>query len=252
MTRRILAFALLGLAFYVVFLLAQIPAAFLAQRVAGESRGAVQVQDAAGTLWKGSATARIVPLRGSPVTLERIEWTFRPSRLIAARLAFDVRVAAAGLAGEMEAARGFGGWEARDLLVRGDAAGLAAFAPLLAALRPTGPIVLAASQLGWDGTRLQGDAMLEWQKASVAGSEVKPLGSYRANLRAGQDPAQVAITTLDGPLRITGQGTLTPPSRLTFSGEARADAAQAKALEPLLAQIGARRADGAHAIEWRF
>ena len=63
---------------------------------------------------------------------------------------------------------------------------------------------------------------------------------------------ELKVTTLEGPLRITGQGTLASPARLAFSGEARAEGDAAKALEPLLDLLGARRPDGARALEWRL
>jgi general secretion pathway protein N len=249
--RRTAALAALGLAAYAVFLLFTVPAPYIAARVLDITKGAVMLTGAKGTLWHGDARARVFPRRGPPVEIDALAWRFQPARLLAGRLSFDVKLAAAGLQGELEAARAPGGWQARDLVVRGDAAGLASVAPILAALRPTGAITLAAPRLDWDGEALRGDAMAEWRGAAVGWSEVRPLGSYRANLRATQGPAQVSVVTLDGPLRMTGQGTLTPPMGLTFSGEARADAAQAQALEPLMALMGPKRADGAHAIEWR-
>lgn len=249
--RRTAALAALGLAAYAVFLLLTVPAPFLAARALDATRGAVMLTGARGTLWHGEARARIFPRRGPPVEIDSLAWHFQPARLLAGRFSFDVKLGAAGLTGELEAARAPGGWQLRDLVVRGEAAGLATLAPILAALRPAGALTIAAPRLDWDGEALRGDAMAEWRGASVGWSEVRPLGSYRANLRSSQGPAQVTVTTLDGPLRVTGQGTLTPPLALAFSGEARADAAQAQALEPLLALIGAKRADGAHAIEWR-
>ncbi len=251
MKSRVAALAALGVLAYFVFLAAGVPASFIATLALDATKGAVMLTDASGTLWSGQSKARVFPRRGAPVDVDALSWTFLPSRLLAGRLAYDVKLAASGITGELEAARGLGGWQVRDLAVRGEATGLSVFAPILAALRPTGAITLAAARLDWDGDALRGEALAEWRGASVGWSEVRPLGSYRANLHAAQGPAQVSVVTLDGPLRVTGQGTLTPPAGLTFSGEARPDAAQAKALEPLMALIGPRRSDGAHAIEWR-
>ncbi len=251
MRARVVAWVALGGVAYITFLAATVPASFVAARVFDQTQGAVQVSDAKGTLWRGEAKARVVVRRGSPVDVDALAWSFRPARLASGRLAFEVRARASGVDASLEAARGFGGWHAREALVRGDASGLSAFAPILATLRPTGSITLAARQLDWDGETLRGEATLEWRGATVALSEVRPIGAYRAQLRAAQGPAQFAISTLEGPLRVTGQGTLGPAARLAFSGEARADAAQAKALEPLMTLMGPRRPDGAHTLEWR-
>ena len=97
----------------------------------------------------------------------------------------------------------------------------------------------------------RGEAEIEWQGASVALSDVKPLGTYRAQLASDGKIANVTLTSTQGPLRVSGKGTFSPPARLAFSGEARADAESAKALEPLLNLLGPARADGARALEWR-
>lgn len=249
--KRALGFVLLGAVAYIAILAATTPIAFVAARASDATQGAVALANARGTLWRGEASARILPRRGAPVDIDRVEWRFLPAKLLGGRLAFDVRVAASGLTGEMEAARAVGGWQLRDFAMRGDASGLAAFAPILAALRPAGALSVTAPRLDWDGRELRGEASAEWRGASVGWSEVKPLGSYRASLRAESGPAQVSVATLDGPLRVTGQGTLALPATLAFTGEARADAAQQPALAPLMGLIGARRADGAHAIDWR-
>lgn len=252
MKRRIAALAALGALAYAAILVATTPATVLAARVLADTQGEVQLIDARGSLWRGEAKARVFPRRGPPVDIEALSWSFRASRLLAGRVSFDVRLAAAGLQAELEAARSPTAWQLRDLLVRGDASGLATLAPILAALRPAGAIRLDAARLDWDGEQLRGEAVAEWSAAAVGWSEVRPLGSYRANLLAPREgPAQVTVATLEGPLRITGRGTLTPPSSLTFHGEARADAPQAQALAPLMAMLGARRPDGAHAIDWR-
>jgi hypothetical protein len=59
------------------------------------------------------------------------------------------------------------------------------------------------------------------------------------------------VSTIEGPLHITGRGTLAPPARIAFSGEARAEGAQAQALEPLLSLFGPARPDGARSINWQ-
>jgi len=60
------------------------------------------------------------------------------------------------------------------------------------------------------------------------------------------------VTTIKGPLRVTGSGTASPSSGFTFKGEARGEGEAAKALEPLLDLMGPRRPDGARALELRL
>ena len=109
-------FAARGVAAYVVFLVAGVPASFVAARLSAALPGRVTLSDTRGTLWAGSAHAQVVA-HGGPVFLDRLEWRLQPSRLAAGRLAFDVRAMARGLDARLQVARGFSGWELRDVAV---------------------------------------------------------------------------------------------------------------------------------------
>jgi general secretion pathway protein N len=245
------AIAALGIAAYLVFLGATVPASFVAARIDDPN---VEVSDARGTLWKGSARAtlrtpqgpRSAPWGPGPVELERVEWRFRPLRLAAGRLAFDVNARAKGIDGRARLERGFSTTELRDLEAHGEAAVLCLFAPLAATWQPQGAITVTAPAIAWDGMELRGEARAEWRDAAVALSPVRPLGSYRAEWKGAGGPGKVILTTIEGPLRLAGDGTLTSQGRFAFSGEARGE----PSLEPLLDLIGPRRADGSRALRW--
>jgi general secretion pathway protein N len=248
---RMRAIAALGIAAYVVFLVAAAPASFVAACMSAALPGRVTLTDTRGTLWAGSAHARVIA-HGGPVFLDRLEWRLRPSRLAAGRLAFDIRGVARGLDAQLQVARGFSGWELRDVTARVEAAIITAFAPWIAAWRPEGTLMITSPAMDWDEREARGQLSLEWRNAAVSLSEVRPLGSYRLEARAEGGPARLTVATLDGALKVSGQGIFTPPSRLAFSGEARAEGEQTKALEPLLDLIGPRRPDGARALEIRM
>jgi general secretion pathway protein N len=139
----------------------------------------------------------------------------------------------------------------RDLEARADAAVATAIAPWTAAWRPEGNLAAASASLDYAQPELRGDLRIEWNGAATALSEVRPLGSYRAEIAAEGVAARVVVGTLSGPLRVTGQGRIAFPSQLAFSGEARAEGPQAQALAPLLGLMGPRKPDGTHALEWR-
>jgi general secretion pathway protein N len=251
----------LGIAAYLVFLAATIPAAFVARRIdasavrAGEARGtpsnasAVHVSEARGTVWNGSARLELA-LPSGPLTVEELAWHFLPARLLTGRVAFAVHVRSPG-EGALEIARGFGGWEMRGLAWKGDAAALAALSPLVATWRPQGQVAITAPHLAWNGREARGSARLEWHDAAVALADVHPLGTYRVDVEAAGGPAKIALSTVDGVLQAKGNGTVDANGRITFSGEALATGPQASALEPLLDLLGRRRPDGAHALDWR-
>lgn len=236
--------AILGIAAYAVFLAATLPASLVARWIS--MPGVLELVNARGTLWSGSARA----VAGG-AELDNLRWRFEPAQLAAGRLGFSVDGYGAGLEGHGRIGRGPSTLEVRDLHVRGDAAALALFAPLAASWQPDGRVTLDATAIAWDGREARGTVRLEWHDAAVALSSVRPLGSYRAEARAEGGPVKLAVTTLDGPLRISGTGTFAPPGTLAFAGDARALPAAAATLEPLLNLMGSRRPDGAHTLEIR-
>jgi general secretion pathway protein N len=248
---RLATFAVIGAAAYTLSLLALMPASFVAREIEARSQGALQVQEASGTLWKGSGRATIATPAG-PLALERFAWRFLPRRLASGRLGFAIEGASQGFSGGGELDRSFTGWEARDLSLSGEARGAASFLPLVAHWRPEGGVRVEVPRLAWDEHGIRGEARLEWRAAAIALSEVRPLGTYRLEVQGDGGPAKLTLQTVEGALRLSGQGTLTPPSRLAFSGEARAEAAQAPRLAPLLDLIGPPRADGSRALQWRL
>jgi len=236
---------LLALAAYLVFLVATMPARWALARVAPPA--GLSLSDVNGTVWNGSAA--LATQAGVPIT--HVRWRFVASRLASARIAFAVDAAGAALQARGELSRGLGGIEAHGVTARGDAAALTALVPLAAAWRPQGAVTLDAPALAWDGRTARGSARAEWRDASLAISDVRPLGSYRVDVRADGGPARFDVATLDGALRVAGHGTFAPPDALAFSGEARAQGNSAAALEPLLNLLGPRRADGARELHWR-
>ncbi len=249
---RASGFAALGLAAYSVFLVATIPAAYVAAQVNAALPGQVEIGDAEGTLWRGSARARIAPRRAGK-GIDRIEWRFLPSHLAAGEIALALHVAAEGISASGEAARGFSQWRLRDAKAEGEASALATLIPAIAPWRPAGRVSLTMPSLTLEGGEVRGGTLeAEWRGAVSGLSEVRPLGAYRATWRAENGPGRIVVTTLQGPLSITGEGTTTPGLRIAFSGEARGEGDAAKALEPLLDLMGPRRPDGARTLQVRL
>jgi len=248
---RLRTIALTGAIAYAAFLVAMIPASWVAARIAVATGGGVRLEDPEGTLWIGHARASIVSAAGK-LSLDRVQWRFAPLDLAAGRAAFDFSAVGRGLDAHARLGRGFSEWIAGPATVSLDASLAASAVPMLAAWRPEGRIHLDVANVRWDDLgHASGTAHLTWDGAMVSLSDVRPLGRYALDATADQGPANITVTTLEGPLRIGGKGTFAPPSRLTFNGEARGEGPDASALEPLLNLIGPRRADGSRAIELR-
>lgn len=247
---RLPAIAVLGIAAYAVFLVATVPARYVAAKVQSGSQGRIQLSDATGTLWRGKAKA-VVSIPGGALALDRLDWRFLPGRIAAGRIAFDVKAGLPGFEASGEIAKSFSAWEVRDFDAHGNVALVTTILPWIAAWRPAGTAMVTSQSFSWDGRDARGDMRIEWRGAGLSLADVRPLGTYRAEVRAEGGPAKVKLTTVEGQLRLAGQGTLAPPSRFVFSGEARAEGADAKSLESLLDLMGPRRADGSRALEWR-
>jgi general secretion pathway protein N len=240
----------LGAVAYGAFLVATAPAGLLEAQVTKDSRVPVSLANATGTVWNGRAHANIA-MPGLSFAIDEIRWRFLPLRLIAGRAAFAIEARTAGLDARMEAARGLLEWSVRDLQASGDAAAFATFFPIALAWQPAGAIVVEAPRLAWDGRSATGEASVEWREATLSLSDARPLGSWRAQATAEGTSVKLSLATTRGPLRLSGTGTLAMSGRLAFSGEARAEPGSERDLDAVLALLGPRRADGAHAFELR-
>jgi general secretion pathway protein N len=90
--------------------------------------------------------------------------------------------------------------------------------------------------------RVEGRADFELQRASSRLSTLDPLGSYRLTIAgdaANAGAAQLNLTTVEGPLQLSGSGSW-GPGGVRFRGEASATAADETALNNLLNIIGRR------------
>ena len=95
--------------------------------------------------------------------------------------------------------------------------------------------------------RLEGKVDLELDAVSSRLTTLDTLGSYRVTLTGGgaNSATLLSLSTQDGPLQLTGNGTW-GPGGVKFRGEARSAAVDEAALSNLLNIIGRR--DGARSI----
>lgn len=236
-------------------LVAQAPAGWLAGWLARATEQRLLLTEARGTLWAGSAVIVLAGGEGS-----------RDARALAGRLHWSLGLAP-------------GGWRALQLTLRQpcciDDALQLRLEPGLGRLRlslPPGRQAVGHWPAAWltglgapfntlrlGGTaslwaedfsvetvqgrwRLDGRAGLELRGLNSALSAVDPLGSYRLMVSAsdGADGARLALDTLQGPLRLSGQGQWAGP-KLRFRGQAQADPGSEAMLNNLLNLLGQRQ-----------
>lgn len=235
------------------------PAAWLARAVAGATDGRLLLADARGTVWSGDA---VVVLTGGADSRDasalpgRLSWALRWRGS-----AFDLVLRHACCLNGDVALRWQPGIGRQQVTVLAPADGTIGQWPAawLSGLgTPWNTIQLAGSMrlsspafgVEWVQGRLRVNGSLQLDLDHVASrlSTLDPLGSYRVVVQgdpAGGDGTAVTLSTLDGALRLNGQGMFSG-GRLRFSGQAQADEGREAALSNLLNIMGRR--DGARAL----
>lgn len=185
----------------------------------------VTVTDARGSLWSAQASLAVGtgPLRRSlPEPLHwRLAWAGGP-RLVLSH---------AWLRGPLEIRPAWGGLRISGQTLRVPAVALTTLHAMFNTLEPGGELLLQWPDLlvGRSGLRATpGQPLLlaRWRNARSALSRVAPLGDYRLSVEAaaGPEPAYaLKLRTDKGPLRLEGDGTMTPAGRLRFEGQALPD-----------------------------
>jgi general secretion pathway protein N len=232
------------------------PAAWLARAVASATKGHVQLADARGTVWSGSAVAVLTGGEGSrdaSALPGRIEWT-----LAWRGLAFELQARHACClngAPRLRLQPGLGRVRVTlapgtDWIGQWPTAWLGGLGTpwntlqLGGTLRLISPgLTLESAQGRWS---VSGKADLELLDVSSRVSTLNTLGSYRLTLTSdAAGTSQLSLKTQQGPLQLTGDGSI-GLGGVRFRGEARAGEGDEAALSNLLNIIGRR--DGARSV----
>lgn len=233
-----------------VMMLVCAPAQWLAWGLAWATHGQVQLQQARGTVWQGSAQIVLtggVGSRDAQALPGRVDWTVHPLRatpqgMLHARccMTAPLQVSASlnGTALQLQLSDTSSTWPAALLSGLG--------APWNT-LQPEGDLVFTPQGLSlhWRAGQWLSQGRLRLTARDMASrlTPLKPMGSYQLDIAAGDTPARTAsvkLSTLTGKLLLSGQGQWTG-SRLQFQGEASADPEHEAALNNLLSIIGRRQ-----------
>ena len=223
------------------------PAQWLASGVAHASSGQVQLAQARGTLWNGSAQLVLTGGQSSQDAVAlpgRLDWQLRPTWSGGVRAL--VRAACctpAPLRLHLQPRWGGARLRVADGSSQWPAALLTGLGTPWNTLQLQGRLALQTLGLNaeWASGRmlLAGQLRLDALSVSTRLSTLKPMGSYRLLLQGGSVPT-LQLTTLDGALQMHGSGQWVG-KRLRFEGEATAAPEREAALSNLLNIIGRRR-----------
>lgn len=225
------------------------PARWLTDAIAQASAERVQLSDARGSVWQGSAQLVLTGGAGSADAVAlpgRVSWRIRP-QWGGARIQINAECctpqpldlalsAPRQQPVQLTLADNQSQWPANLL---------AGLGTPWNTIRPQGQLVLSTRGLGlhWANQRmqLQGSLQLDATQMSTRLSTLVPMGSYRLTLNGGDTPV-LGLSTLEGSLQLSGQGHWVG-NALRFVGEAMASPGRVEALSNLLNIIGRR--DGA-------
>lgn len=237
-------------------LVSQAPASWLAAAVASASDERLLLADARGTLWNGSAVALLTAgggARGASALPGRLEWDL--GRAAGSLLQFDLQLRQACCIDgslRLKLSPGLGRLRidlppGRRTLGRWPAAWLAGLGAPFNTLQLSGTLRLSSDQLALESVgghwSVAGTGELQVLALASPLTPLDSLGSYRLTLSgegAGAPGARLALATLQGPLRLSGDGQWVGP-RLRFRGQAQADAGTEAVLNNLLNLMGQRQ-----------
>jgi len=236
------------------------PAAWVASAVANMSNQRLILADTRGSIWNGSARVILSPGAGSRDASElpqRLGWTLRPTWIdggLGVRLTLD-QACCIKPAAPVTASFGMDRLTVRlpdaspdQPWIRWPAGWLSGLGTPWNTLAPDGMLAVSAQGFVFEGrgktVTVTGLAQLELRDFSSRLAQVAPLGSYRMALIGGGKEPQLVLSTMQGPLQLSGQGNL--GARPQFRGEASPAPGSEAALANLLNIIGRR--DGARSI----
>ncbi|MHB8256097.1 MAG: type II secretion system protein N [Acidiferrobacterales bacterium] len=244
MTRRWLFFGFLGLAFYLAFLIATAPAAWVSWAMVRASRGIVSIDRPAGTVWRGRGDLVIHVVSSPPQSLGTARWVINPLWLIAGQLRAHAAVHGAGTEARADLGLGYRRIVLSDVAASFPAQLVGVLYSPAALAGPAGQVHVGAKRFTFGSRTVNGSAVVQWQQAASSLSSVRPLGDYRLYLQGHGRSAVLRLETRDGPLVLSGEGTWQPGTgQMRFSGLAR-PAAHPAELEPLLRLMGQSSSGG--------
>jgi general secretion pathway protein N len=240
-TRRLAIYAAIGVAVYLIALVATLPASWIGRAIADASAERLTLRSVQGSAWTGSGRLIARSREGALLDLGRLRWTASPASLFTGKLAVDVFLDERPGA-RLELAPGATTLQGLD--IEFPASLLASLAPGLETFGPEGSVRIRSESLRVDNQSFLGRADVEWRRIRLARTRGLELGSHVARLRGGGRKVDIELATLEGPLRVSGGGSWTRDKGLVVSGTAEPEPAASGELAPFLKSVCSEYRDG--------
>jgi general secretion pathway protein N len=232
----------------VLTVLAFLPAAWMAPLIEQQTGGRFTLGDAQGSIWRGSGFVGAAPGGSDPVTPllpGRFSWHLSPAVL--AGVVDATLENPQALTQPVQITGSWSHWQISPAALLLPAQRLTALGAPLNTIVPSGQMRLSWSvlQLARQAqvVDLTGVTTLDLSDIGSRLSPIRPLGAYRLTLDWRGQQAQLQLTSLHGPLLLSGSGSI-DSGRLQFSGRAQAEPGAEERLANLLNLLGQPRQEG--------
>ena len=260
---RIVLWALLALAVALGTVLVTAPASLVDWGLDRATDGRVRLADASGSIWNGrgrivlvdttmlterdrrSGFGRRVPASLPGVVIPgAIRWQIQPLPLLIGRIQASAAHDSMPRPTEITGSPGritisAGALQLPDV-------SLARLGSPWSTVRPTTSLAVNWQPVTIENGQASGRVILDLRDVASALTPVRPLGAYRISIDGGPQGTKLAMSSLEGPLRLSGDGNWTPRTGLRFTAWAEADESERLRLQSLLNLLGRR--DGARTM----
>jgi general secretion pathway protein N len=229
---------------YCVVLIVNAPASLLGPVLNYASNGRVDLANAKGTVWNGTASPILIQHNGGVISLVSLHWDISAFELlrfkIMAKLTWDTEQQVQ----PMNVIVSFDQIELQHTYFPLPAILLDEASDFLKPAVLRGQIILRGDSLLISKQGVLGTATADWLNASSLLSSISPLGDYHFIFSSTSSGLDIKLSTTSGALILAGQGRLFPKTGLEFSGTAQAAKGSEEALRELLSHLGPQLSPG--------
>ena len=243
---RLLKAGLLLLTLVVTYLI-MLPTTWMDAVLQRASQGTLAMTSTTGTFWRGEGSLQALLPSGEVVTLTPVSWNIAPVELLALKVHI-VALSTRDNKPVLNATLGLGETYIQEAKLELPAALLGVLSPTLRAAALSGQLALQANDVRFGGNRAAGKAQAFWKAAGSSLSRIRPMGSYLLDLNGQSNGLDFHLSTIRGPLTLTGSGGWRPGKPPDIRVTAVPEESAHQDLAPLLRMLGRETSPGTYQL----